>query len=530
MDGIVSASGIIGTQPQGKGGASPNETPRDPNGIPKSFQSLISASLTTGRESTASVRGPEVQGKIAPAQKLSDQLAALQKTLAGSAGSADSETALDSAAKAIGALLEAFDLTEGTATLPALRAQVDGAMEGASLSQMLEAAGVDLSSGENADALVGDLFASVRTLLMLPGARSASAQADALAFPQQMASIGMGSDAETPFTAAVPLASASAKPAPEGAGSPPGSAPLSARSDADPAALKAQSGLPKDMLRTGWPVMRVEGAASVPEGPAQTVGALPTADTGRVGPAPGQLPVLASAAPAAAFGAAGQAAGSAPFDVRLSGYARTGMVAAATGPAKAAGGIEAALQAISALAAEAPAEAEAATAALRTADAPNAAARSGAEVADAPRTALREAQQPSGFARNLASQIKGTSIVEGRTRIELAPRGLGEIEIDLRSDDTGKMRVVIRAENPAVLGAMRLDREHIAAILGGEASFDEATLDFESFQERDEARDGEKDSSVQGAGSGPDETESAGDPAPVTRRAPLGDGEIDIFT
>ena len=74
---------------------------------------------------------------------------------------------------------------------------------------------------------------------------------------------------------------------------------------------------------------------------------------------------------------------------------------------------------------------------------------------------------------------------EGTTRIELSPRGLGDIEVDLRYDEARRLQVVLRADNAAVLSAMRQDRDALAAVLReGGMDMGEADLSFESFEDR----------------------------------------------
>jgi flagellar hook-length control protein FliK len=100
--------------------------------------------------------------------------------------------------------------------------------------------------------------------------------------------------------------------------------------------------------------------------------------------------------------------------------------------------------------------------------------KAGAEVSSSP-----------AFARHLAAQVSGARISEGSTRIELTPRGLGDIEIDMRHDEAGKLRVVLKADNPAVLTAFRQDRDLLLGALrdssGGEFSGSDVDLSFESF-------------------------------------------------
>ena len=82
---------------------------------------------------------------------------------------------------------------------------------------------------------------------------------------------------------------------------------------------------------------------------------------------------------------------------------------------------------------------------------------------------------------NVRAQIANVRLSEGRTRVELTPRGLGDIEIDLRQEG-GQLRVVLRVENPAVLAGLRQDREGIVAMLrDGGVDLGDGALGFESF-------------------------------------------------
>ncbi|KFE35705.1 flagellar hook-length control protein FliK [Thioclava atlantica] len=93
------------------------------------------------------------------------------------------------------------------------------------------------------------------------------------------------------------------------------------------------------------------------------------------------------------------------------------------------------------------------------------------------------AAQPSPrFAAFLATQLRRADLHEGRTRVALTPRGLGDIEIDVERDKRGQINVVVRAESPAVLSALRGDRDTLANILAGQGiQMDSGTLDFEQF-------------------------------------------------
>lgn len=135
---------------------------------------------------------------------------------------------------------------------------------------------------------------------------------------------------------------------------------------------------------------------------------------------------------------------------------------------------------------------------------------------------------PSGFARNLSQQIRSASFTEGQTRIALAPRGLGEIEIDMLPDEAGKLRIVLRAENPAVLQALRGDRDGLLlALADGGANVEEANLDFEDFSQR-HRRNGDTEQVAFGDPSGADAEDAPSIATPQPRL--LGTGALDILT
>lgn len=86
------------------------------------------------------------------------------------------------------------------------------------------------------------------------------------------------------------------------------------------------------------------------------------------------------------------------------------------------------------------------------------------------------------LARSVAAQMRGQSFEDGKTRVELSPRGLGDVEVEVARDDFGKLRVVLRVENPAVLTAFRQDREALLTVLrDGGLDIDDRELGFEEF-------------------------------------------------
>ncbi len=135
---------------------------------------------------------------------------------------------------------------------------------------------------------------------------------------------------------------------------------------------------------------------------------------------------------------------------------------------------------------------------------------------------------PSGFSRGLANQIRSSSFSEGQTRITLMPRGLGEVEIELRPDEAGTLRIVLRAENQTVLQALRGDREGLLSVLAdGGVAVEDGQLSFEGFGDRGAARDQRGgDTGQPGAGAESlDEIATTAIPIRV-----VADGRVDITT
>lgn len=107
-----------------------------------------------------------------------------------------------------------------------------------------------------------------------------------------------------------------------------------------------------------------------------------------------------------------------------------------------------------------------------------------AEAAD-----LQQSTKPAAnqrFVTNLIGQIQASGLGEGQTRVELAPRGLGAVTIDISTAQDGEVSVVLRVENPMVLSSMRDARDTIAAAMGMDTG---GSLDFEAFDMRDGQQD-----------------------------------------
>ncbi len=90
--------------------------------------------------------------------------------------------------------------------------------------------------------------------------------------------------------------------------------------------------------------------------------------------------------------------------------------------------------------------------------------------------------QAARFANLVNGQIRNAQWSENRTLIQLTPRGLGDIEIDVQSDIGGKIRATIRVENPMVLDMLREEKTGLHELLKSRG-FDltDSELNFEEF-------------------------------------------------
>lgn len=134
---------------------------------------------------------------------------------------------------------------------------------------------------------------------------------------------------------------------------------------------------------------------------------------------------------------------------------------------------------------------------------------------------------PPRFAAVLADQVRAAEVSEGHTRIELNPRGLGALEVDVSTAEDGKLNVVVRAENPGVLSALRSGRELLSQALGDLGG---GGLDLQSFSQGSDHRgsDQRRASSLavaapQGAGAG-----ASGESVPTDDL--IGSGRLNIVT
>lgn len=96
---------------------------------------------------------------------------------------------------------------------------------------------------------------------------------------------------------------------------------------------------------------------------------------------------------------------------------------------------------------------------------------------------------PQTVATQVARQLQGPGLTGGTTRISLSDESLGELVIELETDDAGQLRILLKAENPALLSTIRADRDTLLQSLNqAGVSVDERGLGFEDLGQR--GRDG----------------------------------------
>ncbi len=138
--------------------------------------------------------------------------------------------------------------------------------------------------------------------------------------------------------------------------------------------------------------------------------------------------------------------------------------------------------------------------------------------------AVQDAPKPSRFTGMILEQIKAARISEGLTKVELSPRGLGAVEIEVTSDSNGVTNVVVRAENTMVLNALREMREPWAQI---PALQDAGSLSFEDMPHRQDG-DGEEHSGYVGSADDQDAT-AAQNKGPANAPVIIGN-QLDLTT
>jgi hypothetical protein len=149
---------------------------------------------------------------------------------------------------------------------------------------------------------------------------------------------------------------------------------------------------------------------------------------------------------------------------------------------------------------------------------------SNAEVGQSAPTSETAAKAPAKpFSEALMAQVKSVEVAQGRTTVNLIPRGLGNIEIEVLSESDGAQKVVVRVENPAVLQALRDDRQSLAQAIGVS---DSSSLDFQEHSAGDQTNPRQKNSGQTGAGF----SEVATQQPEQQHLDVVQDGQLDILT
>lgn len=111
---------------------------------------------------------------------------------------------------------------------------------------------------------------------------------------------------------------------------------------------------------------------------------------------------------------------------------------------------------------------------------------------DEPRnqSTVLNAQSPrsSGFSLALTEQLRAIKIQDGVTKVQLSPRGLGIIEVEVITDTDNTTNIVIRSDNAVVLTALKDVRELVSQVLNLESG---STLNFEESTGNGGSRSGD---------------------------------------
>lgn len=129
----------------------------------------------------------------------------------------------------------------------------------------------------------------------------------------------------------------------------------------------------------------------------------------------------------------------------------------------------------------------------------------GLRLSDAAATQVKEVPQPpatpkSPIVANVMTHVKSAVIEPGTMTIRLKPHGMGLVEIEVAQDVDGRMEVSLRASNPLVLEALRVERNVIADLLTQQgAQLKQDGLNFDGFGQQDKTGENGKDQKAQSA-------------------------------
>lgn len=135
--------------------------------------------------------------------------------------------------------------------------------------------------------------------------------------------------------------------------------------------------------------------------------------------------------------------------------------------------------------------------------------------------------QSARFSSLVTKQIRSMTLTGDRTRIQLAPQGLGDVEVDVHTDPSGKVRAVVRADNPLVLDTLKNEKDQLANLLEEKgAELGENDLEFEDFGDRGNGnQDGDGDDAEDGLLEA-----DADDSSPESNPTWSPDGSVNILT
>lgn len=146
----------------------------------------------------------------------------------------------------------------------------------------------------------------------------------------------------------------------------------------------------------------------------------------------------------------------------------------------------------------------------------------GAKEAVAPSEAnMKPSVKP--FSEAVMAQIKSVEAAQGRTTVNLIPRGLGNIEIEVLSENDATSKIVVRVENPVVLQALRDDRQVLAQTLGVS---DSGLLDFQEHSAGEQSDAKQQNTGQGGAGF----SDAPAVQPELAHRDVVQDGHLDIMT
>lgn len=133
-----------------------------------------------------------------------------------------------------------------------------------------------------------------------------------------------------------------------------------------------------------------------------------------------------------------------------------------------------------------------------------------------------ESQTPR-FSQAVVSQVRAVDIQEGVTKVELTPRGLGNVEIEMKTNSDGSLSVVVRAENSHVLSSLREERDLLALAISDAG---QGTFEFQEFSKEEQSQD--QGGQAFGSGTSGDAISEGVDVANDT--ATIGGGQLDFVT